>query len=232
MAVEKAGIEIKLDNGMVIKGDNAEEVLKNAAKIIEDNSKAYRDTKASLDELQGRFDTFQQQQVQVRREEATNGNGFNKDRYYQLLHDDPLLAANYLDAARFQLDRPEDVPAAFQGMQNKISQFDAQILAAGFANSHPDFPDDATTARELTGRVKQLQSEGYPTTVNTMHMAWEQLKGEGRVKPLVQEEQVQEELPPSLGGSGSSMSPAEMAKADNMSDAELFKYLQSKGMFK
>jgi len=179
MAEEKAGIEIKLDNGMVIKGDNAEEALKNAAKIIEDNSKAYRDTKASLDELQGRFDTFQQQQVQVRREEATNGNGFNKDRYYQLLHDDPLLAANYLDAARFQLDRPEDVPAAFQGMQNKISQFDAQILAAGFANSHPDFPDDATTARELTGRVKQLQSEGYPTTVNTMHMAGR--AGAGRV---------------------------------------------------
>ena len=230
MADQQQGVEIKLENGMVIKGDNPEEALKNAAKIIEDNSKAYRETKASLDELQGRFDAFQTQQQQPRREEPTSG--FSKDKYYQLLHDDPLLAANYLDAARFQLDRPEDVPATFQGMQNKISQFDAQIMAAGFTNSHPDFPDDAATAQALTGRVKQLQNEGYPTTINTMHMAWEQLKDEGRVKPMVAAESQQEELPPSLGGAGSTMSPAEIQKAENLSDAELYKYLQSKGMFK
>ncbi len=226
---ETQGIELKLENGNVIKAENAEEALKVAAKMIEDNSKAYRETKASLDTLQNQYQTVQQQ-IESLKPKPEPVNGFDKDKYYQLLHDDPIRAQNYLDSQRFGVQNPDEVPGFFTEMHQKISALDGQTLAAGFVNSHPEFPNDNETAKTLTARVVELRNQGHPTDLSTMEMAYRALVDEGKIKPVEMKEEEKEELPPSLGGSGSVISASEMAKVEAMSDKELQAYLKSKGM--
>ena len=222
------GIELKLENGNVIKAENAEEALKVAAKMIEDNSKAYRETKASLDTMQNQFQSLQQQVEQQRRPPADDSK-FNKDEYYKRLNDDPLDAQNYLDAFRFGISTPEDVPRRFTEMYEKISVLDGQTLAASFTNSHPEFPSDAESAKALTDRIKVLQIQGHPTDMHTMDIAWSQLVGEGKVKPLEAQPE-NEELPPSPGGTGAVISQSELQKVEQMDTKSLEAYLKSKGM--
>lgn len=221
--------ELKLANGNVIKAPNMEEALKMAAKMIEDNSSAYRETKATLDTMQTEVQTLRQQVEAAKPKPSTDG-GFDKDKYYQLLHDDPIRAQNYLDAQRFGVANPDEVPGYFTGMYEKISSLDGQTLAAGFVNQHPEFPNDTDTAKALTGRVIELKNQGHPTSLTTMEMAYRQLVDEGKIKPVELKTEPEEELPPSPGGAGSTVSQAELAKVEAMSDKELQAYLKSKGM--
>jgi hypothetical protein len=217
-------IELKLENGMVIKGDNAEEALKSAAKIIEDNVRSYRETKAQLDTLQNQFQTFQQQQQKP----PEPPNGWSNEKYYQLLNQDAALAQDYWFEHRTG-QKIGDVMDTFANIQAKVDEFRGSMLAANFANAHPDFPGDTETANTLTGRIRQLTGQGHPTDQHTMDMAWTQLLAEGKVKPLEAEQQ-QEELPPTPGGSGGYMSDAELRKAEQLPDKELYALLKSKGM--
>lgn len=225
----QTGIELKLENGNVIKADNAEEALKVAAKMIEDNSKAYRETKASLDALQGQYGTLQHEVESLKPKPSSNG-GFSNEQYFKLLNEDPLKAQNYIDAHRFGISNPDDVPGYFTGMYEKISSLDGQTLAAGFVNMHPEFPQDNETAKSLTERIVQLKKEGHPTTLTTMEMAYTQLVNEGKIKPLEMEKEEHEETPPSPGGSGGVLTDAEVAKAEQMTTPQLAAYLKSKGL--
>lgn len=224
---ESTGIELTLENGNVIKAANAEEALKVAAKMIEDNSKAYRETKASLDTLQGSYNTMQQEIQSLKPKPSENG--FSNDKYFQLLHEDPIGAQNYLDANRFGIPDPRNVPEYFTGMYQKVTAMEGNSLAAGFVNKHQDFPQDNASAQALTQRVQQLRSQGHPTTLDTMDMAYNQLVLEGTIKPMEAEPE-REEVPPSLTGAGASMSAAEMQKVENMSNKELEAYLKSKNL--
>lgn len=221
-------IELKLENGNVIKAENAEEALKVAAKMIEDNSKAYRETKASLDTLQEQYQSVQQQ-VESLKPKPVPTNGFDKDKYYQLLHDDPIKAQNYMDAARFGIQDPEQVPGYFTGIAEKVSMLDGNTLAANFVNLHQDFPSDKDSASALADRVKELNKIGHPADLHTMEMAYSQLLNEGKIKPLEKEEEP-DQLPPSPKGAGSVISEAEIKKAENMGTKELEALLRSKGM--
>jgi len=223
------GIELKLANGNVIKAENAEEALKVAAKMIEDNSAAYRETKAQYDTLQSQFQTQQQQIDSLKPKEPANGN-FNNDHYFKLLHEDPVSAANYLDASRFGIQNPGDVPSHFAGMYQKISALDGQTLATGFVNAHPEFPQDAMSSQALTQRVQDLNRAGHPVALDTMELAFSQLVREERIKPMDMDKDDREDLPPSLGGTNSAMSSAEVTKAENMTNKELEAFLKSKGM--
>lgn len=229
MPETQTGIELKLENGNVIKADNAEEALKVAAKMIEDNSKAYRETKASLDALQGQYGTLQQTVESLKPKPQSNG-GFSNDTYFKLLNDDPIKAQNYIDAHRFGINSPDEVVPYITGQFEKISSLDGQTLAAGFVNMHPEFPQDADTAKTMTQRVVQLKNEGHPTTLTTMEMAYTQLVNEGKIKPLEMKEEEKEETPPSPGGSGGVLSDAELAKVEQMTTPQMQAYLKSKGL--
>lgn len=224
---ETTGIELKLENGNVIKAENAEEALKVAAKMIEDNSKAYRETKASLDSLQTNYQSLEQR-IESLKPKPEPTNGFDKDKYYQLLHDDPIRAQNYLDGSRFGVPA-DDVPQYFIGLSQKVTAMEGESLAAGFVNRHQEFPQDNDSAKALTNRVVQLRNMGHPTSAETMELAYQQLVNEGSIKPMEKEPE-REEIPPSLGGSGGTMSDAEVKKAESMSNKELEAFLKSKGM--
>lgn len=225
---EQTGIELKLENGNVIKAENADEALKVAAKMIEDNSKAYRETKASLDQMQAQMGTLQAQ-IEAAKPKEVSTNGFDKDRYYKLLSDDPVTANDYWFEHRFGR-KPDEVAQDFQQLDQRITAFEGQSLAAGFVNQHPEFPQDAESAKTFTERMAVLTKEGHPANLTTMNMAWQQLVSENRIKPLEEEKDDRESLPPSLGGTNSSISPSELQKAESLSNKELEALLKSKGM--
>jgi hypothetical protein len=225
---ETQGIELKLENGNVIKAENAEEALKVAAKMIEDNSKYARETKAALDTVQSQFQTVQIQLDEMRRPKETNGNGFNKDEYYRLLSNDPLAAQTYMDRIRFGVDDPVGF---ISSLSEKITKFEGQSLGAGFAAAHPEFPNDDDSAKTMTQRVQQLVSSGHPADFNTMELAWHQLVTEEKLKPI-QTQDEREEAPPSLRGAGGVIGDEELTKAEQMDTKQLEAFLRSKGVLK
>jgi hypothetical protein len=225
------GIELKLENGNIIKAENSDEALKIAAKMIEDNSKAYRETKSKLDDMATQMATLQQRVDTP--PPAANTNGFSKDRYYQLLNEDPLNAQNYVDAYRFGINDPQQVPGFFTNMYQSVTNLEQQALASVFLMRHPEFPQDDEPSKQFTQRFSQLVNGGHPPTVDTMELTWKQLTESGAVKPLEIQEEEQEFLPPSMGGGGgAAISDSEAARADQMSDKDLEALLRSKGLLK
>lgn len=225
-------IELKLEDGTIIKAASTEEALKTAVKMYEDTKKWAKDeigkTNHSLEEQRAELQRIAAQQAKP----ASNGNGFNNESYYRMLNEDPIKAQNYLDSYRFGIKDPEDVPGYFQSMDRKITAFDQQMLAAQFVQQHEEFPQTADASKALTERVKELRDGGYPVTVDTMNLAWSQLTSEGKVKPIEKRAQEQEELPPSPGGGGQIIADSEIAKAEQLPDAELEKLLRAKGILR
>lgn len=225
-------IELTLKDGTVVKAPSAEEAFKTVVKMYEDTKEHF---KGKTDQLAADLEAQRAEVArlaQQSRPQPTNHNGFNNEAYYKLLNDDPIKAQNYLDSYRFGIANPDEVPGYFQSMDRKISAFDQQLLAASFVQQHEDFPQTAETSKELTARVADLRNQGYPVTLDTMNMAYSQLVGEGKIKPIEKRAQEPEELPPSPGGSGAVMADSEVRKAENMNDADLEKFLREKGVLK
>jgi len=221
------GIELKLNNGQVIKAESIEEALKTAVKMVEDSTSYARETNKKLEDLQGQFSVVQAQVAAATARKEPSANGFDKDRYYQLLHDDPLAAANYVDQVRYGV---EDPVRYLQTMDTKLSALEGSSLAAGFQAAHPEFPSDEDSARTMTARVIELTRQGHPADFATMELAWSQLVTEDKLKPMETEEANEEPPPPSPGGAGGVIPDAELQKVEKMTDAELQAYLRSKGM--
>lgn len=229
------GIDLKLKDGTVVKADTPEEALKTLAKMYEDTKDW---AKGKLDESHQEMETIKAEQLRLSQQvlqntHKDNGNGFDKDRYYQLLNQDPVMAANYVDAQRFGIQEPSQVPSHFQRMDERITAYEGQMLAGQFLQQHAeDFPQSAEAAKDLRGQMEYLTKQGHPATIDTLNMAYDQLIGSGKIKPLEKHEQERDEPNPSPGGSGANIPEAELAKAENMSDADLEKYLRQKGVLK
>jgi hypothetical protein len=225
------GIELSLKDGTVIKASSVEEALKTAVKMYEDTKEWAKgqidDTRTQLEQVRAE----QQRLTEASRPKPQPGE-FNKDAYYKLLNEDPVNAQNYLDAYRFGLQRPDEVPQHFQRMEQRINSFEQQALAAAFLQQHDDFPQTADAAQTLTGRLEALYNQGYPATVDTLNMAWGQLTNEGRIKPIETRPEPEEELPVSPGGGSSDISTAEMNKFESMSTDQMEKYLREKGVLR
>lgn len=229
-----AEINLTLKDGTVVKAENAEEAFKTVVGMYE-NTKEW--AKTEMGNLKTQVETAQAEAMRAaqlaeqNKPRVDNGNGFNKDQYYKLLNDDPIAAQNYLDGQRFGIE-PTQVPSYFQNLDRRVSVFEQQNLAVSFVQQAEDFPQTREASTALTDRVKELQQAGYPVTVDTMNMAYRQLVDEKRITPLERQQQQQEEIPPSLGGGGSSIPDAEIQKAEQMSDADLEKFLKAKGVLK
>ena len=196
-----------------------------AVKMAEDTKDVYRQEKTAREELQARVSGLETQ-ISQRKEPPVNG--FDKDKYYQLLQNDPLAAANYVDQSRFQVSDPV---AYISEINEKVTRFEGQAVTAGFLANHQEFPQGEESAKAMTQRMIQLRNQGHPFGVDTMELAWNQLQQEGAIKPVETQVETQEEtMPPSPGGTGGVISEAEMKKAESMTDAELQTYLKSKGM--
>ena len=221
-------IEIKLGDGSVIKGANLEEAIQNAAKRVEDNVTAYRSEKQKREEAEA-------EAARLRHElEAktppTQTDGFAKDRYYQLLNEDPIAAQNYMDQHRFGVNDPV---AAFNGMRQSVDAIQQQAVAAAFSAIHSDdFPATPEAARALTQRTEQLVGQGFRYGIETVNYAYDQLVREGTIKPLEKVDDAPLTPNPSLTGTTGNAMPDDVARAEQMSDADLEKLLRSRGVLR
>jgi hypothetical protein len=230
------GFELKLDDGSVIKTDTIEEAVKVVAKMKSDTAMALREERQKREEMEGQINQLRTEVAQRNAPPSREDNGFNKDHYYRLVGEDPLAAQNYLDAYRFQIPDPSQVPAYFQGAFQKVTNLEQSTLAANFVNTHPDFPGGTKEAEILTKEVMRLQESGHPVNMGTLELAWRNVVDSEQIKPI-EAPQEQEEPNPSLAGGGSGTLDAESARVEEevtsgrMSTADLEKYLRSKGAF-
>lgn len=225
-------IELQLKTGEVIKAPSYEEALKIAVKMVEDNKEYARGLKDKSEALEQRMAAIEAKAAADARPKPVEGQ-FNKDEYYKRLNDDPISAQNYLDSYRFGIPDPNAVPTTFQQMQRDISVTRQEAMAAQFVQQHAkDFPQTPEAARDLRTRFEAYLADGYPATIETLNLAYGRAVSEGTIKPLEEKEQEREEPPnPNLSGGGAAgITDSEMAKIDQMSDAELEKYMKSKGL--
>jgi len=227
--------ELQLEDGTVVKAPNIEEGLKIVAKMKTDTAAALREERTKREALEQQQTALAAQVEQLRQQsqpKPQNNGGYDKDHYWKLMNEDPMLAQNYLDAHRFGIENPEEVPTTFRRLQEDVQKNRGDQLGTLFIQQHyEDFPATPESADKLAKRVKELSDQGYPLTLDTMNLAYSKLIDEGSIKPLETKPREQEEPNPSLGGSGASAIPeTELAKAEQMPTDELEKYLRAKGM--
>lgn len=226
------GIELKLADGSVIKAGSAEEALKIAVKMVEDNKEYARGLKANSEALEQRMAAIESKAAEAARPKPIEGQ-FNKDEYYKRLNEDPISAQNYLDSYRFGIPDPNAVPGTFQQMQRDISVTRQEAMAAQFMQQHAkDFPQTAESAKDLRSRFEAYLADGYPATIETLNLAYGRAISEGTIKPLEEKEPEPDVQPnPSLNGGGAAaIDASEMQKVEAMSDSELEAYMKSKGL--
>lgn len=241
-------IEIKLDDGSIVKGSTPDEIITTLAKMKVDTASALREKNTQLEAQTAELarlraaDTQRQTELQQaqakqaeeeRQKRIKEGNGFDRDNYYNLLNTDPFAAANYLDSFRFGIPDPKEVPNTFIQMNQKISNFEQQSVAGAFLYEHfDDYDNKPENNAALNKRLSELTSRGYPFEITTMNMAYDQLVREGAIKRL---EPAAPEAPPapapnpSLSGTGGG-APAPEPDFSKMSTEKLKEYMQSQGM--
>lgn len=230
------GFEFKLADGSVVKAENVEEAFKTVAKMKEDTAAALKSEREQREQLQAQMMSLQAQ-IEAQRTPPRDDGSFNRDHYYKLIGEDPMMAQNYLDAHRFGLPDPSQVPNYFQGMHTTLTNLEQQTLAAQFISTHADFPANNDNAQILTKEVVRLRELGHPVDMSTLDTAWRNVVSAELIKPVEVADEP-EEPNPSLRGTGEagqvdseSLRIEEDVNSGKMSMADFEKYLRSKGLF-
>jgi hypothetical protein len=242
-------IEIVLGDGSKIVGATLDEALKNAAKRIEDRGNDIKQAQEKAAELQRQVDGYKQSEEERRAEQdrqaalerqkkSQDAGTFSKERYYQLLNEDPSAANDYWFEHKFG-QKPEDVVATFNYQNRTLGEINQERVASNFWRQHPEFPPEINAAKSLDKRVGQLLNEGHPFNVRTFNMAYEELISEETIKPMELDDKGEKkkdksdeaERPnPSLNGAGSTAGDdAEARKMENMDEKALEAYGREKG---
>lgn len=230
-----AGFELTLADGSVVKADNVEEAIKIVAKMKTDTSSALKEERTKREEMEQRLNAMQAELQQRNAPAKAQEGTFDRDHYFRLVGEDPMLAQNYLDAHRFGIADPSQVVPYFQGMYSTVTNLEQNTLAASFINSHPEFPSDAANAQILTQEVMRLRNLGHPVTMDTLNVAWQNCVANDSITP-VEAKQEPDDPNPSLGGGGAGTLDAESSRVEQdvisgkMSMTDFEKYLKSKGM--
>lgn len=234
MAEVQTPIEVKLGDGSVVKADNIEEAFQKVAKMKEDTAAELKRTRDELQGFKSQFEDFQrkeqEREVAARRQEAVKDGKFDSERYYQLLNTDPVAANDYYFEYRFGR-KPEDFNNEYQRVQQQVSVFEQERVAASFQARHAEeFPATPEAAKAMRQKTEELISQGHPFSTKTLEMAWGELVESGTIKPLEQKEEKEERANPVLAGGGAQeFTPAD---AEKLSDKELEAQLRKMGAFR
>lgn len=190
-----------------------------------------QDAEAEAERLRAEVE---QRQGTIQQAETHQNSGFDSERYYQLLNEDPLAAQNYMDQIRFGV---QDPVGAFNQMRQSAdsAQFVAHTqlgyqASQTFLARHDDFPDAPRAIEALQARVVGLiRNEQYGADISdTIDMAYSQLVAEGVIRPVRDETLAPN---PSLTGSGARTGFGSV-DPDSMSTGDLEKLLRSRGMIR
>lgn len=94
---------------------------------------------------------------------------FDQQRYFNLLTEDPMSAANYLDGYRFGIPAEQVVPTFNRTVQSSTMAAD-NLLVTSFFTECPDFPhgDDAAM-KALVDTVDQMGGVYTPMSMKAAH---------------------------------------------------------------
>src|SRR5258708_39696527 len=105
MADEATPFEVKLADGSVVKAADMAEGFKTLAKMKEDTSAALKEEREQRAQMQVRLDAMSAEIAASKVPPHKDGD-FNRDHYYKLVGEDPVMAQNYIDAYRFGIADP------------------------------------------------------------------------------------------------------------------------------
>lgn len=103
---------------------------------------------SKIEELQGSNQEIPQQQQQPEE-------GFDKQRYAELMGTDPIEAQNYLDSHRLFNGNIQNPHEVLKDLVIKVDQQDAVLAAYQFRDSHPEFQASPQGAAIMQGILKE-----------------------------------------------------------------------------
>ena len=226
--------EVTLGDGSVVKAANVDEAFRIVAKMKEDTAAALRAERQQREQRDAELARLNGEVERLKNPPKPVENGkFNSQRYYELLNSDPDAANSYWFEAKFGV-KPEAMVEDYQRTTQNVSNLVQQSVTASFLAQHAeDFPQAPETARVMRQRVEQLTGQGFPFTTDTLNYAYDQLVGEGAIKPNVKTDPDPQPTPnPSLSGAGGGPSDAEVSKAWDMPMEQLEDLIRTKGLVK
>ncbi len=236
--------ELTLADGTVIKAANQDEAIKVMAKMKVDTANALREAKENAEQLRQQNANLTAQINAAPKPQPAKPqekNGFDNDRYWTLLNSDPMEAQNYLDAHRFGIEDPKQVPQQFAQMRQEVSEMRQQAIAAQFYQHRAEeFPAEPQAVRSVSQRFQELVNQGFPANALTLDFGYTQLVNEGAIKPLEKKpaatgttaEPEQQPNPALTGAGGTPPADSELDKFSKMNSTEMEAWLRDKGMFK
>jgi hypothetical protein len=100
---------------------------------------------------------------------AAGGDKFDQQKYFNLLTEDPMSAANYLDGYRFGIPAEQVVPTFNRTVQTSTMAAD-NLLVTSFFTECPDFPHgDENAMKALVDTVDQMGGVYTPMSMKAAH---------------------------------------------------------------
>lgn len=206
-------LEVKLATGQVYKGKTEKEVIDQLVKAQEHASMTIHEKDQQLKQVLSQMST-------QRSAPATENAGFDQAKYFKLMEQNALEAADYLDSFR------PKVREAYQSVQ-QLKQ-GGELTA--FLNTCQDFP--STDPSAISAMKARMNAEGREPTADNLELVYGRLTREGVIKPAPKQSS-SEQIPapaPVLGGHSASSAPDPFAELERMSMAELEKVYRRKGL--
>lgn len=152
-------IVYELPDKTVIKGKDWEEVARKTGETKVETSRALRDREEQL-----------RRRPQETREivQDTTRPQFSKTKYQELFLDDPVAAANYLDASRYGIT-PDKVVSTWQETLNEVSVQRQIREIAIFHDNVPSFAGGNEAAKVL---MEQLKEQNKAITADNLEAAF------------------------------------------------------------
>lgn len=214
-------LEVKLSTGQTYKGATQQELMDQLVKAQENATTFIEQQKEKDAAREARLAELEAELSKSRTPPPTTQGTFSSEKYYELLGKDPLLAADYLDGARYGVS-PEQVREVWVGAVHNSTEAAVVLQAALFEARCPDYPSTPEASDAL---LKQLGDRRV--SADNMELAWNELKRQGVITP--KEEGTEEEkekprraprLPSGSGGSTPSINVEEVAWTVPITDLE------------
>lgn len=212
-AAETKTFEYRGIDGTLYTADSQDDLFKKVAKARDDATLTIKDRERQIYELR--------HPAKPPETPAKNGNGFQKERYYQLLDQDPIEAQNYLDEYRLGTKNPRETIEKFEAREARTAQEEnlRQEVMKFYAT-----PTGQQFAKIETPELDQammtyMNEQGIERNALGFRTAFLEMKEAGRI-PKQGKRPEREAPPPKSVGGGNELS-GEEPNYDTMSTKDL-----------
>lgn len=235
---------VKTRTGQVFTGTK-DQIIQKLTQSVEHGSMAIEDRESQLREIRG------QVRQQQERQPGTQG-AWDPQKYLDLLGTDPMEARRYQDRFYYGVGEGEDPAEIVRFSYQVADQINDTMAVSQFLQRNEDFP---ATEQNATMLLQFIDKENLPVTTRNLEYAYGELRRSGKIsaeEQPVQQDAEYEDLnfetrtptkigaksqrgrgaPPAPAGGGGGRTALDAADFDNMSDEELEKEVNRRGMKK